>query len=709
MSSSISSMLNIATSGLSVAQSQVSATSDNIANVNTVGYNRKVVTQSETVIGGAGAGVHIDSIQDAYNSFLEKASLGATAQAGQTSVVSNFLNQAQQMFGDPSGKTSFFSNLDNVYSAFSTASATPASSLAQTNALNALNTFLSSATSLSNNLSGLVNQANQQTSTDVGQVNTLLSQIAQSNNDIARIGVSGGDTSGLENTLATLQDKLSNLMQVQTTPDGTGGVVIRSQDGTYLAGDQGAATLSFTTVGGGGLLTATPPKGQPAQISTSGGEIAGLMQLSGVQLPQIMSQLSEYVSQATAQINAVHNDSSPVPAPNQLTGTQTGMSLPTAISGFSGQNTIAITNAQGVMQQRVDITFAGGTGTMNVTDNSGATSTLAFTSANFLSQLNTALGTEGSASFTNGALTIAAASPSDGVAITDNASAPTNNAGSNFGQFFGLNNLISSTQYANTSGSLTASSPSTFQPGGALSLELTDSTGAAIRQVNLTVPAGAATIGDLITSLNSSSAAYGSFALDAQGHLAFTPSAAYKGVTVSVISDNTVNAAGGPDLTQMLGIGWNTQAARTAGFSINSKIAANPSLLSLAQLDLTQTVNGGSALGVGDGSGALAISMSGSNNISFSAAGALKGVSTTVSNYGSQLAGQVGAMSSNATSNDQSAQALLAQATAQRSAADGVNLDNELVNLTTYQQSYNACARLVQASKDMYDVLLQMM
>src|ERR1700761_7439496 len=132
MSSSISNILNIATSGLSVAQTEVSATSDNIANVNTVGYSRKVVTQSETVLGGAGAGVQVDSIQDAYNTFLQKASLSAQSQAGQTGVVSNYLSQAQQMFGDPSSSTSFFGNLDNVYSAFSSAAATPSSSPAQT-------------------------------------------------------------------------------------------------------------------------------------------------------------------------------------------------------------------------------------------------------------------------------------------------------------------------------------------------------------------------------------------------------------------------------------------------------------------------------------------------------------------------------------------------------------------------------------------------
>ena len=391
MSSSISAMLNIATSGLSVAQSEVSATSDNIANVNTVGYARKVVTQSETVVDGRGLGVHIDSIQSAYNSFLQKASLTANASAGQTSVVSTFLNQAQQMFGDPSSPQSFFTGLDNLYSAFSAAADAPSSSLARTDALNAVNNFLNSANNLSVNLSGLRDQTNQQAASDVSQVNSILGQISVANGNIARIGLSGGDTSGLTSNLSLLQDQLSKLMNVTISGDGTGGVTVRSQDGVYLTGEQGAATLSYAAVGGGGLLTATPPKGQPMQITAGGGEVAGLMQLAGVDLPQMMSQVSEYVSQAVAQLNAAHNDSSAVPAPDLLTGQPIGMSLPTAISGFSGQTTIAITNASGVIQQRVDITFSGGTGHIDVTSGGGS-STVNFTPANFLAQLNTALG-----------------------------------------------------------------------------------------------------------------------------------------------------------------------------------------------------------------------------------------------------------------------------------------------------------------------------
>jgi flagellar hook-associated protein 1 FlgK len=704
---SITDVLNIAQSGLNVAQAQVTASSDNIANVNTVGYARKVVGQSETVVEGRGLGVHIDSIKSAYDSFLQKASLAAQSQSGQMSVVSSFISQAQQMFGDPSSPTSFFAGLDSMYTTMSAAADTPSSSLSRTDVLAAVNDFLNSANNLSTNLSGLRDQANQRAAADVNQINNMLDQIAKTNMDIARIGVSGGDISGSQNSLSQLLDQLSSMMNVTISGNDTGGFTVRTQDGVYLAGDRGASTLSYSMVGGGNLLTATPPKGQPMQITPGGGELAGLMHLTGVDLPQIMSQTSEFVSQAVSQINAAHNDSSPVPARNTITGTAIGMALPTAIAGFSGKTTIAVTDSSGVMQQRIDVDF--GAGTMNVTDNTGATSSIGFTAANFLAKLNTALGTEGTASFAGGALTIAANAATDGVAITDDPNTPSSNAGLNFGQFFGLNNLIQTTQYANVSGSLSASSPNTFAVGSKLSLELVDSQGAAIRQINLTVAPTDLTVGDLINDLNSTIGSYGSFGIDAQGHLAFSPTSSYAGTTVSVISDNTVNSAGGPNLTQQFGIGWTTQAARTSSFSVRADIAANPSLLSLAQLDLSQTAGPGalSALAVGDGRGAMAMAMSGSANVGFSAAGALKGMTTSVSSYGATIAGQFGSMATNASNRAKSATALLTQATAQRSAAEGVNLDTELVNLTTYQQSYNACARLIQASKEMYDTLLQ--
>jgi flagellar hook-associated protein 1 FlgK len=42
------------------------------------------------------------------------------------------------------------------------------------------------------------------------------------------------------------------------------------------------------------------------------------------------------------------------------------------------------------------------------------------------------------------------------------------------------------------------------------------------------------------------------------------------------------------------------------------------------------------------------------------------------------------------------------------SGAEGVNLDTELVSLTTYQQAYSASARLIQASSDLFNTLMTM-
>ena len=48
------------------------------------------------------------------------------------------------------------------------------------------------------------------------------------------------------------------------------------------------------------------------------------------------------------------------------------------------------------------------------------------------------------------------------------------------------------------------------------------------------------------------------------------------------------------------------------------------------------------------------------------------------------------------------------EASSRLSTADGVNLDSELINLTTYQQAYSASARLVTAANAMYQTLLDM-
>ena len=77
----------------------------------------------------------------------------------------------------------------------------------------------------------------------------------------------------------------------------------------------------------------------------------------------------------------------------------------------------------------------------------------------------------------------------------------------------------------------------------------------------------------------------------------------------------------------------------------------------------------------------------------------------TVSRYAADFGGSIARKAATAESRKDAAAAVSSEVDSQRQSEEGVNLDEELINLTTYQQAFNASARLIQATKDMFDVL----
>ena len=387
MSVSLSSILSIATSGLEVAQTGLNTVSDNISNVNTAGYVREVVNQGSVSVGGQGIGVSVEDIARTSNQFLEAAGLKATSDSASAGISASMLDQAQSLFGDPSDSSSFFGRLDSVFSNFSTLASTP-SPTAQAAAVGSVSSFLNAAQSISAGLAQLSSQADGQISTDVGTVNSLLSKISALNSAISQATVSGGDATGAQNQQSALIGQLSGLMNVSVSQNATGGVTVKASDGSVLASDRGAATLSYDGSGPTGIIDVTPVGGSSQALGgrLSSGELAGLVGLRNTQLPSIAGQLTNLTSQAASALNQVSNSYSSVPAPSTLSGRNTGMDLATDVSNFTGKTTIGVVNSAGVLQTGVAVDFSAGT----ITVNGG--SPVSFTPASFLSTLNGQLG-----------------------------------------------------------------------------------------------------------------------------------------------------------------------------------------------------------------------------------------------------------------------------------------------------------------------------
>jgi flagellar hook-associated protein 1 FlgK len=691
--------LQTAASGLQAAQAGLRAVSDNIANVNTPGYVRKTVVQQQLVVGGQGAGVDVTGLQRVTDQYLQSASMIAGSDSSRYNIQSQFLDNAQSLFGDPSGANYFFNMPDDISASFASAANNPSSNLLRTQAVNTVTNFLSEADRINGQIAALGTTVDSQVGGDVTKVNSLLSQISKLNTDITRAKITGGDSSGSENIQAQLLNQLSGLMDVKVSARSTGGVDVRSSAGILLAGDA-ASTLTYNSTGTTpGYITAQTPGASsgPLPITVNSGEIRGLLDLRNEKLPAIADQLGEFVSRTAQQLNAAHNASTAYPPPTTLNGRNTGLDLPTAATGFTGQSTVAITNSSGVVQRTVAIDFTAGTMSVN-----GAAGT-AFTPATFLATLNTSLGAQGSATFANGALSISATG-TNGVAIDEGTS---QKAGQGFSQFFGLNDLITSPGISTYDTGLKSTDANGFTPGDTITLRLSSPNGDPIRDVTVAVPvAGSPTVGDLVNALNSNSSGvglYGSFTLDAQGGLSFT-GAPPQNAQLSVVTDTTQRGVGGPSISQLFGLGAGQRSLRAGSYSVDPAVASDPTKLALGTLDLSVAA-GQSAITAGDGTGASAIAKIGQTPTLFKAAGALGAVNMTLTSYAAELGGSIGRSAATAQDQKTSATAVKTEADARRQAVEGVNIDEELVNLTTYQQAFSANARMIQATKDLFDVL----
>ena len=702
MNVSLASILNIATSGLEVAQTGLNTVSNNISNVNTAGYVREIVNQQADAAGGEGLGVSVADIARTTNSYLERANQKASADSSSAAVSSSYLDQAQSLFGDPTSASSFFGQLDSVFSAFSTLASTP-SATAQAAAVGKVSQFLSSAQSISGSLQGLSAQADTQISGDVATANSLLSQISKLNSTISQATVSGGDATGAQNQQSALVNQLSSLMNVTVNQTATGGVTVKAADGTVLAGDQGSATLSYDGAGATGAIELTPVGGGTPQAlgaRLTSGELAGLVDLRNNQLPSISGQLANLTNQAATALNAVSNSYSSVPAPSTLTGRNTGLDLPTDVAGFTGKTTVGVVNASGVLQGSVAVDFSAGT----MTANGGAP--VAFTPATFLSTLNSQLGGRATATFSNGALSVAASNGANGVVLADDPTTPSSKAGQNFSQFFGLNDLVSSAAPSDYATGLTASSASGYPAGQPITFDLAGADGSTLQTITVQTPAGG-TMGDLLNALNSPTTGvglYGAFQLDATGALAFTPTGG-SGVSLSVASDGTANTATGTSLTSLFGLDRSARTEAMDGLSVRSDISSNSALLQTSSVNLT-AASGTSVLASADTSGADAFSTAGQATLAFASTPGQPAATATLSGYAASFSGAVATAASNADTAATNTASIATETASRLSSAEGVNIDQEMISLTAYQQAYSASARLISASQDMFTALM---
>lgn len=694
---SLNSIMNAGVTAMLSQQQALNVTSNNIANVDTVGYARKVVNFSAISINGIASGVEVSEIRRITDEFIENELRLANANSEQYTAMVDIYSKLQALMGDPSANTSLTGKIDSIHTSFASLSLNPTLSVSRTAALSELQNFGIETDRLLNQVQELRQDADKHVASEINVVNDAIIRVYELNLEIISATIGEEPTGELEDQRDQALTEISKIMDIKTYDQGDGAIAVATAAGQQLLDFQprqlvysAAATVTSETTFDQISLNVydtvnktVSATGLPLDPELTSGSLRGWLDMRNVELPALANQIGSLAGATAEQFNAVHNDNIAVPPPATLVGGNTGVIAADA-HGFSGQATFYSFDANDDIVNSYTVDFDN-VGTVSMTD--------------VMNEVNTALGA-GTLTLTNGAMTMTAPAGSTGVGIAQDATTPSDRGGKGFSHFFGMNNLVEASVATNFETGLQAGDAHNFT--GTTDFSFFGPDGQI--QSTFTVDFGAigGTMTDVLAELNTGLNPAATATLSATGEIEIATASGFDNYSLSVTNDGTNRGATGLAFTDMFGLGLRYPSDQAVGFTVRADILASPMTMALADVDPSGTP----ALTLADNRGALSFQDLTSQTYDFGTVGGLPGSTVTLGDYAAQVLAKSGLDAARADSLEADRSALASVLTEKSMEKSGVNMDEELANLIVYQNSYNAAARIITTARDMYDVML---
>lgn len=253
MSNYTAKILNNSTGALAAQQAVIATTSNNIANVNTPGYTRRIVdlqTRASRGDGGGfnvGNGVEVGSLNRVSDSFLENLVRTAMGDKSSYGVQSDLLSRIDGLFSLTGSAPTIGSSLTSFFSAVDDLTANPSSIPLRAAMLDKANDLVTTIKTSYNTVAQVQDEANQRIGTEINGVNSITAQVALLNGRIRANESTGTVDADSRDQRDVLMQRLSEKMDYTSIelPDGT--VNIALSNGFVLVTGTQSRDLGFET------------------------------------------------------------------------------------------------------------------------------------------------------------------------------------------------------------------------------------------------------------------------------------------------------------------------------------------------------------------------------------------------------------------------------------------------------------------------------
>lgn len=313
-----SSMFYTGLSGLNVAQAALVTAGHNTANVNTPGYSRQtaqIVASADTYspgVGFFGNGAQVTDVTRSYDQFLTSQLNQAQSSNQALSTYSNQINQIDNLLANQT--TGLAPMLQTMFKGVQAVANTPADSAARQQLISSGQALANQFRTMSEVLTGLNANVNDQIAGSVDQINMYATQIASLNKQITLLSNASGAQA--PNDLLDQRDRLVNsLGQLVATKvvvqDGGQYNVFIGTGQTLVLGNK-ASALKAVTAGADpsqisvALVNAAGVAVQLQDSVISGGSLGGLMQFRHETLGEAQNALGRMAVGLSDSFNAQH-------------------------------------------------------------------------------------------------------------------------------------------------------------------------------------------------------------------------------------------------------------------------------------------------------------------------------------------------------------------------------------------------------------------
>ncbi len=328
--------LGIGARSLTTYRKAIDVAGHNLANVNTDGYTRQRLTIEATTTGSdmgqIGSGSEGVSIQRLQNVFIDKQIQVENSVSGSIEVKQDALQQALNALNESLNRNSdsgtstpgISQGLSDFFNALNSLSTTPLSVPDRTVALQKAVELTTRFNQTDTRIAAVESGINDRLQSDVGKVNTILSDIATLNKKIsANESFVDSPANDLRDAREDKINQLASLIKIDTVENQNGASNIIVNGRTLVDGANVTGQLETFDPGNGKPLVRIT--GDTAALALTGGSIEGAISVRDNELATLRTQINDVASALISSVNQIHS-------------TGFGLDGSTGLNFFTGSN-----------------------------------------------------------------------------------------------------------------------------------------------------------------------------------------------------------------------------------------------------------------------------------------------------------------------------------------------------------------------------------